>query len=274
MTFQTSNPSAAKFAVKAVLASLLVLASGNASAAKLDQVLAARELRVCIWPEYYGITFRNPKTGQLSGIDIDVAQALGLELGVRVRFVDSSFPQLVPNLQNNVCDIAMHAVGITPQRAAALAFTQPYMRSGIYAVVSAHAGTVDRWEQLDQPGRVIAVQAGTFMEPVMRATLRYARLAVIVPPMQRETEVESGRADAFMTDFPYSQRMLATTSWARVLAPAQPFSPTDYAYALAPGDPTLLERVNRFMQKLRSDGRLQGFAEKYRLSPILLSTPR
>ena len=27
------------------------------------------QLRVCIWPEYYGITFRNPKSGELSGID-------------------------------------------------------------------------------------------------------------------------------------------------------------------------------------------------------------
>ncbi|WP_369124794.1 transporter substrate-binding domain-containing protein [Mucilaginibacter sp. 10I4] len=51
-----------------------------------------------MWPEYYGITYRNPKTGQLSGIDIDIATALGKELGVRVRFVDSSFALLVDKL--------------------------------------------------------------------------------------------------------------------------------------------------------------------------------
>ena len=253
---------------------LACMGVGAHAATRLEQVQAARELRVCIWPEYYGITYRNPKTGQLSGIDIDVAQALGLELGVRVQFIDSSFPQLASNLLGNVCDIAMHAVGITPQRAAVLAFTQPYMRSGIYAVVSAHAGTIERWDQLDQPGRVIAVQAGTFMEAAMRTALRHAQLAVIAPPMQREAEVESGRADAFMTDYPYSLRMLATTSWARVLAPAQPFHPTDYAYALAPGDPSLRQRVDDFMQVLRSDGRLRRFADKYKLSAILLPAPR
>ena len=33
-------------------------------------------LRVCIWPGYYGISFRNPKTNQLSGVDIDMAREL------------------------------------------------------------------------------------------------------------------------------------------------------------------------------------------------------
>ncbi|HQP66112.1 MAG TPA: amino acid ABC transporter substrate-binding protein, partial [Quisquiliibacterium sp.] len=27
---------------------------------RLERIRAAGELRVCIWPDYYGITFRNP----------------------------------------------------------------------------------------------------------------------------------------------------------------------------------------------------------------------
>ena len=64
-------------------------------ASHLDRVKASKVLRVCIWPDYYSITYRNPKTQQLSGIDIDMANELGKDLGVAVRFVDSSFAKLI-----------------------------------------------------------------------------------------------------------------------------------------------------------------------------------
>ena len=34
---------------------------------RLERVIAAGEVRVCIWPDYYGISFRNPKTRELKG---------------------------------------------------------------------------------------------------------------------------------------------------------------------------------------------------------------
>lgn len=238
---------------------------------RLQRVLDAGELRVCIWPQYYGITYRNPKTGLLGGIDIDIASDLGKELGVRVRYVDSSFAQLADKLLTDQCDIAMHAVGITPARSAVLAFTQPYLRSDIYAVTTGNNSVIRTWADIDQPGRVIAVQAGTVMEPIMQRALRQATLLVVKPPVSRETEVESGRVDAFMTDFPYSQRMLDLTTWARVIASPQPFHQTDCAYALAPGDPSLVARVDRFMQVIRADKRLLQYARKYRLDPILIA---
>jgi len=248
-------------------------ACGNAAAApnRLQRVLDARELRVCIWPDYYGITYRNPKTHQLRGIDIDIAAELGKELGVRIQYVDSSFPLLVDNLLQDKCDIAMHAIGVTAARSSKLAFTQPHLRSDIYAVTSASGANIQTWDEIDKPGRVIAVQAGTVMEPVMQESLKHARLLVVKPPMTRENEVESGRADAFMTDYPYSRRMLDMTRWARVVAPPRPFHLSDYAYALAPGDSSLLDRVDRFIAAIKSDQRLLRFARNYGLEPVVVT---
>lgn len=252
---------------------VLPLIAHAATPSQLQRVMLAGELRVCIWPDYYGITYRNPKTRLLNGIDIEIATALGQELGVRVRYVDSSFVALTENLLTDKCDIAMHAVGITPERRARLAFTQPYLRSDIYAVTSANAGVILNWDDIDKPGRVIAVQAGTVMELIMQRTLKNASVLVVRPPMKRETELESGRVDAFMTDYPYSKRMRDMTDWARVVAPPQPFHLTDYAYALAPGDTSLLDRVNRFMTTITTDRRLQQFAHTYGLDPILIPAP-
>lgn len=86
------------------------------------------------------------------------------------------------------------------------------------------------------------MQKGTYMESLMRRTLAHARLIVTERPGEREREVSSGRADAFITDYPYS-RMLASTDWARRIEPTQTVQLTDYAYAVAQGDAPWLARV-------------------------------
>ncbi|MFZ6675212.1 ABC transporter substrate-binding protein [Undibacterium sp. Xuan67W] len=251
------------------ITSLLWGKNTEAAPTRLQKILEAKEIRVCIWPDYYGITFRNPKTRSLSGIDIDLSSELAKDLSVSLKYVDSSFPQLIDNLLENHCDIAMHAVGVTPVRAEKIAFTQAYLRSDIFAITTKSGTSIKNWDDIDKLGRVIVVQAGTLMEPVMQQTLKQAKLVSVKPPTTREQEVESGRADAFMTDYPYSRRMLETTDWARLVTPPQTFHLTDYAYAVAPGDKSLLDKVNVFIGQIKKDGRLLTIAKKYKLEPIV-----
>ncbi|MCS6765504.1 MAG: ABC transporter substrate-binding protein [Candidatus Protistobacter heckmanni] len=241
-----------------------------ARAGDLERILAQEQLKVCIWPDYYGISYYNPKTRQLGGLDVDMAAALGRELGVTPRFVDSSFMALVDNLLSGACDIAMHAVGVTAERKTRLRFSQSYLRSDIYGITTKANPHVKTWADIDRPGRVVAVQAGTVMEDVMRAELERAQLLVVKPPATREREVASGRADVFMTDYPYSRRLLDNTDWARLIPPTQVFHTTDYAYAVAPGSTELLARVDALLAAMKKDGRLRQLAKKYGLDPIVV----
>lgn len=241
-----------------------------ARADRLQQILESRTLRVCIWPDYYGISFRNPKTQQLAGIDIDNAHTLARALGVGVQFVDSSFARLVDDVLAERCDIAMFAIGITPQRQEKLRFTQPYLASDIYAITSKAQRRIQRWEDIDQPGVVVAVAKGTLHEPIMKAKLRAAELRVFDTPQAREQEVQSGRADVFMTDFPFSRRMLANNEWARLVAPTQTYHVTPYAWALKPGDDRFFARVETELTKMKRDGRILNHARRHGLDPIVV----
>ncbi|MFG6412824.1 ABC transporter substrate-binding protein [Roseateles sp. DC23W] len=258
----------------ALLISLLVggTATATATAAPtLERVRASGELRICIWPEYHGISLRHPRTGQLTGMDIDLSAAFAADLKVSPRYVDSSFATLVEDLQLGRCDVAMFAVGKTAQRERQLRFTRPYMASDIYAVTTLSSRVVQRWEDLDRPGVRIAVQAGTFMEPVMAQALKQATLVTVQPPDTRERELEAGRVDAFMTDYPYSRRLLDSADWARLVAPAKPFHVLPYAYAVRPGDAAWLDTVDGFVARIQRDGRLRQAAERHGLAAIVLT---
>ncbi len=244
-------------------------ADENVLNSRLDRIRASKVVQVCIWPDYYSITYRNPKTQQLSGVDIDMAYELGKDLGVTVQFVDSSFAKLIDDVTQDRCDIAMFAVGITPQRAEKLRFTRPHLASDIYAVTTKSNRRVKDWGDIDKPGSVVAVAKGTLHEPVMREKLKAAQLLVLDTPFAREQEVQSGRADVFMTDYPYSQRFLTNADWARLVSPPSTYHVTPYAYALKPGDDRWYARVELFVSDIKRDGRLVAAARRYKLDPIV-----
>ena len=235
----------------------------------LSQIQAAKAVRVCIWPDYYSITYRNPKTQELTGIDIDMAKELAKDLGVAVQFVDSSFAKLIEDVTHDRCDVAMFAIGITPARSEKLRFTRPHLASDIYAVVSKTNRRIKTWSDIDKPESVVAVAKGTLHEPVMRDKLKAAKLLVLDTPFAREQEVQSGRADVFITDYPYSQRFLANADWARLVSPPSAYHVTPYAYAVAHGDDAWLARVDGFVAAIKQDGRLMAAAKRHRLDPIV-----
>lgn len=244
-------------------------ADESALISRLERIKASKAVHVCIWPDYYSITYRNPKTQQLSGVDAEMAYELGKDLGVAVQFVDSSFAKLIDDVTQDRCDIAMFAVGITPQRAEKLRFTRPHLASDIYAVTTKSNRRIKDWSDIDKPGSVVAVAKGTLHEPVMREKLKTAQLLVLDTPFAREQEVQSGRADVFMTDYPYSQRFLTNADWARLVSPLSTYHVTPYAYAVKPGDDRWFARVELFVSDIKRDGRLVEAARRYKLDPIV-----
>jgi ABC-type amino acid transport substrate-binding protein len=247
-----------------------MLAGGDARAeGRLAAVRARGDVRVCIWPDYFAISYRSPRTGELEGIDIDMARAFAASLDVKLTFVDSSFARLMENMTNDACDIAMHGVGVRPDRARSMDFTRPHLVSGIYAVTMKTNSAIAVWDDIDKAGNVVVVQKGTVMEPVMRERLKAAQLKVVDDFKAREQEVQSGRADVFMTDYPYGRRMVTLTDWARLVEPPQPVAPTGYAYAVPKGDPEWLATADAFVAAVKADGRLKESARRYGLLPIV-----
>ena len=241
-----------------------------APAGPIDKrVRDAGAVRVCIWPDYYGITFRSPRNQQLMGIDIDLSREFAKDLKAQLQYVDSSFATLVDDLAGDKCDVAMFSVAVTPQREKVLRFSRPYLRGGIYAITLKSSRTIRAWDDIDRAGVNVAVQAGTFMEPVMAASLKSAKLVSIKPPLTREGELEAGRVDVFMTDFPYSRRLLDNADWAKLVSPSKPFNPVPYAYAVKPGDEEWLKAVDAFVERIQKDGRLLAAAKRHGLAEIV-----
>lgn len=246
-------------------------ATSSETTPRIDKISKAGELRVCIWPEYFSISYTNQKSGKLQGIDIDLANEFAKDIGVHPRFIKTHFGRFMDDLENDLCDIGMFGIGRTPARMERVDFSQPYLASSMYALTTRTHTAINRWSDMDQTGNVVCVQKGTYMESEMRKLLTQAELSVVLKPYEREIEVRSGRADVFITDYPYGQKMLKSYDWAKLLpAEDQSAAKFEYAYAIAKGQPEWQKTVDHFVEAIKKDGRLKHFAAKHDLLPIAL----
>ena len=252
-----------------ICALFLVSTISQANSDKLENITNSNNLKVCIWTEYYGISYLDPRTQELAGIDSDLAKELAKDLKVNLEFVQSSFPTFISDLTQDKCDIAMFAIGNTEARRAKVRFTTPHLASDIYAIGSKSNKKVENWSDIDKKGTVVAVAKGTYHEPIMKEKLKNAELLVVNGFVEREKEVLSGRADVFMTDYPFGKRMLAKTDWAKLIIPTSTYHMTPYAWAMAYGNDKFYNRVEKFISDIKKDGRLLNLSRKNGLEPII-----
>jgi ABC-type amino acid transport substrate-binding protein len=243
-------------------------AAAQQTQSRLYDVTKSKKLRVCQFPLYYSISFRNPKSGEIEGIDADLAKELAKELDAKLEIVESSFATFIADLQAGKCEIGMFGVGATLRRAQAVEFSKPYLIPNIY-VVTRKDGKVKKWEDLDQKGVNAAASLGSYIEVFMKGYLKNATVVSIAPPNTREAELVAGRVDAILTDFPTAIKVTDEFDWATYILPADKLAVTPYAYVVPPGDQIWLNYINLFVDTIKLDGRLMKYAKKHKLDPIV-----
>src|SRR4051812_22995447 len=104
------------FRILAGLAIAVFIASGAAHAqqsSRLDEIIKRGTLRVGMTGDYLPFTSFDKETSKFRGFDVDMAEALGKALDVRVEYVQTAWPRLMKDFEADNFDIAMGGISIT-----------------------------------------------------------------------------------------------------------------------------------------------------------------
>src|SRR5206468_10265090 len=97
-----------------------------------DEKPGSPALKVGITPEYPPLVFRQPDS--TNGLEIELAKALGKELGRPIQFVVLEWEDQIPALLDRQTDIIMSGMSITKTRQLRVAFSKPYLQSELRAL--------------------------------------------------------------------------------------------------------------------------------------------
>ena len=110
-----------------------------AAAVAISGHATAETLRVGMECTYHPFNFRNAD-GELEGYDVDVAMAIGQQLGADIEFVCQAWNGMIPSLLSNKFDLIVASMSITEERQKKIDFSDPY-RVSIGQFISAKGKT-------------------------------------------------------------------------------------------------------------------------------------
>lgn len=109
---------------------LVAAAATPAGAQELPaRIKTAGKVIVANQPNYPPMEYKDPATGTLKDLDIDLALALAKELGVKVEWADIGFEQMISSLTTGRVDLIQSGMSDLPKRRESLNFVD-YMKSG------------------------------------------------------------------------------------------------------------------------------------------------
>src|SRR6478752_4865661 len=128
---------------------------------RLQMILDRGVLRVGTTMDTPVFSMRDPASGNLRGLDMDVLETLSSSLGVKLEYVKMTFGSMLADLADDKFDIAMSGMGRTLDRARVATFSKPYMRYGkLLLIRSADQGRFKTLADLDRPGLKIGYNRG------------------------------------------------------------------------------------------------------------------
>src|SRR5262245_16268445 len=111
-----------------IVAALFCLPAAMA-AAQVPPEIAKNGLKVAIVPNYPPMEFKDPATGQLTGFDVELGEAIGKKLNIKIVWQETSFDQMMPAIQTGRVDAILSGMTDLASRHETASFVD-YMRSG------------------------------------------------------------------------------------------------------------------------------------------------
>ena len=247
----------------AALAFAPVVASAQSPANRLDTILARGTLRVGFTGDYRPFDLRDAATGQITGLDVDMAENLAASLGVKLELVPTAWGSLMADLAAEKFDIGMGGISITLDRQRVALFSTPVMRSGKTPIARCDAAArFQTLADIDQPGVRVLTNPGGTNERFARAHIRQAEIVVFPQNATIFNELVAGHADVMMTDAVETRLQAGLHPELCAVHPDQPFDFSELAYLL-PRDAVLKAYVDQWLHLAQETGAYQHATAKW-----------
>ncbi|MBK5417849.1 ABC transporter substrate-binding protein [Pseudomonas sp. TH31] len=255
--------------IPAVLAGLM--ASSVAFAAELPASIKAKgEIVVAIMPNYPPMDFKDPATNTLTGLDYDLGNALAERLGVKIKWQETGFEQMINALTTDRVDMVLSGMTDTVERQASVTFVD-YFTSGpqfytlqknkdtneITDLCGKKVGTSRRTTfpaeiaeyskaHCEAAGKPAIVVIGTEGSADARAQLRQSRIDAAMQGSETLSYLKTQEKDTYKTV-------------------GQPISVQFSGMGLSKKKPELSEAVKVALQSMIDDGSYQTILKKWDL---------
>lgn len=244
--------------LRGALALATVAAMGSAHADQLDEIRAAKKIRVAIdlGVPPYGMT-----DGQMNatGSDVETARLLAKDLGVELDIVQTTGANRIPFLQTGKADIVISSLSVTPEREKVISFSVPYAQ--IQSVVAGpKAAALKSFDDL--AGKRLATTRGTTNDKLATEGAPAAQIVRFDDDATLITAIASGQVEIAATS-PALIKAIRDSAPQRDIEVKFVMRSFPLGIGMRKGEPKLQGWINDWIQTNTANGRLAAIQKKF-----------
>ena len=197
--------------------------------------------------------------GKITGIDMDMMQAVCDELGMELKIENMKFDSIIAAVNAGKADIGAAGMTVTDERKKNVDFSDSYTTSKqVIIVFDDEIDSVD-----DLIGKTIGVQLGTtgdiyatdYENDGTAKVERYSKAADAVQALKQK------KIDCVILDEQPAKSFVLKNNDIRIID--EEFTLEDYALCLKKGNTELLDKINAALKKLKEDGTISSIITNY-----------
>lgn len=251
-----------------ILAVALVFSMSNltsvfAQKSLLDEIQKKGVIKVGMYLQYPPTEFRDPKTREPKGLEVDIANLLAKDLGVKLEIVDMEWDAIIPGLLAKKYDVVIASMSRTPKRNLSIAITSNNLEDYSTMALVRKGDTRSTVEEFNKKGVVVTCLMGGVVEVAAKKFFNNAT----VKPMQISPavlEVETGRADIIVVENVFAYNYVREhPEKLKIIFEDKPLVRAPSAIGLRKGDQIFLNWLDNWIQYQWDNAVIQPLIKKW-----------
>lgn len=205
--------------------------------------------------------FKDPKTNEIVGFDIDLINAIAKAVGDEAKIQNMQFAGLIPALQSNMVDVGAAAITITPERQKQVLFTDPYYDVGLVMVI--RKKDADKYKTLDDmQGKRICSQIGT-TGAILGKQVKGATVGEYDQMGDAMMELKMNGCDSVLVDKTVTEYYIAQQGDKDIMMVPHLYNPKQNGFAVSKRNTELAAKLNKGLKIIRENGEYDKIYEKW-----------
>lgn len=203
-------------------------------------------------------------SGKLTGLDVDLVNAIAEDQGFTVQWENLQFDGLIPALQAGNIDIIASGMSINEKREKQVDFSDPYYDSGLVVAVAADNTTIKGEDDLT-PDMKVAAQIGTTGAQEAQELKDAGKIGEVIILPQLDTamlQLINGDVDAVINDKPVTEAYIAKQK-DKIKTVGEVINADSYGIAVQKGNTALQAALNEGLQNIKDNGTYDQLITKW-----------
>lgn len=219
----------------------------------------SKEFVVGLCAAYAPFESRNEKTGEIEGFDIDLANSLAKEMGVKAKIVDAEWQALLGGLNKGTYDVLITCMSKKEAAKENVTMSDSYYNLTDIIVVREDDDSIK--SSKDLKNKIVGVQLGSGSEQIADKLGNFKEIKRYNYNPEAFIDLKNKRCDAVLVSYPYAVNYMKTQKGYKVINDT--LESVEIVIVGKAGEQEMITKFNDALKKIKENGEYDKIIDKW-----------